>query len=358
MADYSEQDLKYAAEFREDVHKEALAIVRKTRPHVTEVLDRHPVEDYFQEHWDYPGKWYTIVAIPYGYKSRKALVDQLVRDTLSGKASGQEPPYTQVLRDMVKKEPGRRKLTNQLDAKPDGYEELFVVEQKNGDYRAVGTDSEGRYILEHFEEYNVGDATASTGTWYVLTDLEYARYARMSLLNGQLKEEDYFRLTAMSNKAPDRRNPFFVLLDEYPDLVVEYSIVKCETGYADCESHRKALKTAFRELGEGWKGEPDEAAGNRISAGELFAPIRKGGNLNYRKAFLKPPHTNRYTDRDFDRVNEVLFPKGTDKLEVYEWTTDWSDYFDDGHEWWGTLCITVYDPTLDRFVVIMASATD
>ena len=260
MADYSEQDLKYAAEFREDVHKEALAIVRKTRPHVTEVLDRHPVEDYFQEHWDYPGKWYTIVAIPYGYKSRKALVDQLVRDTLSGKASRQEPPYTQVLRDMVKKEPGRRKLTNQLD--------------------------------------------------------------------------------------------------EYPDLVVEYSIVKCETGYADCESHRKALKTAFRELGEGWKGEPDEAAGNRISAGELFAPIRKGGNLNYRKAFLKPPHTNRYTDRDFDRVNEVLFPKGTDKLEVYEWTTDWSDYFDDGHEWWGTLCITVYDPTLDRFVVIMASATD
>ena len=86
MADYSEQDLKYAAEFREDVHKEALAIVRKTRPHVTEVLDRHPVEDYFQEHWDYPGKWYTVVAIPYGYKSRKAFVDAIVRDTLAGKA--------------------------------------------------------------------------------------------------------------------------------------------------------------------------------------------------------------------------------------------------------------------------------
>ena len=34
------------------------------------------------------------------------------------------------------------------------------------------------------------------------------------------------------------------------------------------------------------------------------------------------------------------------------------EYFDEGHEWWGALCLTVYDKTLDRFVVIMASATD
>ena len=90
MPQYSEQDLAYAAEFREEIHREALAIVRKTRPNVTEVLDRHPVEDYFQEHWDYPGKWYTVVAIPYGYKSRQALVDTIVRDTLTGRGSAGE----------------------------------------------------------------------------------------------------------------------------------------------------------------------------------------------------------------------------------------------------------------------------
>ncbi len=77
MPKYSEQDLKLAAEFREEIHREALAIVRKTRPSVTEVIDHHPVEDYFQEHWDYPGMWYTVVAVPYGYKSRKALVDRI-----------------------------------------------------------------------------------------------------------------------------------------------------------------------------------------------------------------------------------------------------------------------------------------
>ena len=107
MSEHSEQDLEYAAEFREGIHREALAIVRKTRPHITEVVDRHPVEDYFQEHWDYPGRWYTIVAIPSGYGSRKALIDAIVRDTLSGRVPEKEQPYTRELRDAAKAEPGR-----------------------------------------------------------------------------------------------------------------------------------------------------------------------------------------------------------------------------------------------------------
>ena len=57
-------------------------------------------------------------------------------------------------------------------------------------------------------------------------------------------------------------------------------------------------------------------------------------------------------------MNAALFPNGIDGLEVFGWTTDWSDYFDEGHEWWGSLCLTVYDQTLGRFVIIMAAATD
>ena len=151
MSEYSEQDLKYASEFREGVHRDALAIVRKTRPHITEVVDRHPVEDYFQEHWDYPGKWYTIVAIPSGYGSREALIDAIVRDTLT--ADGPS----------MQREPGRRKLSKQLDGKPDGYRKLFTVDvdQNSRSCRVVGVDAEGRHILEHYEEYNVGSAYMS-----------------------------------------------------------------------------------------------------------------------------------------------------------------------------------------------------
>ncbi len=257
MSKYSEQDLKYAAELRDEIHREALAIVRKTCPNITEVIDRHPVEDYFQESWDYPGKWYTIVAIPYGYRNRKAFVDAIVHETLFG-----------------------------------------VVAEDD-----VGSKRE---------------------------------------LMGSPKQKEI---------------TFCPLSDEYPELVLDYCFVKDES-YHGYESHRKALISAYGILCDEWEGDPGEATGKCIPTEELFSSECQKGKLNYRRAFLNPPHQNSYTGKDFERFNAAIFPNGTDKLEVYEWDTNWSDYFDDGHEWWGTLCLTVYDQTLDRFVVIMASATD
>ena len=107
-----------------------------------------------------------------------------------------------------------------------------------------------------------------------------------------------------------------------------------------------------------WRFDLAKADGRQISVRELFAPESPDGKLNYRKAFLSPPYGKVYSDKDFDKINAALFPRGTDGLEIYEWTTDWSDYFDEGHEWWGALCLTVYDKNLDRFAVILASATD
>ncbi|MBQ6907500.1 MAG: hypothetical protein IJT38_03700 [Clostridia bacterium] len=297
MPKYSEQDLKYAAEFREEIHREALAIVRKTRPNATEVVDRHSVEDYFQENWEYPGKLYTVVAIPYGYKSREALVDAIVRDTLSGRTPEKERANTQELQEMANKASDKQNESKRLDAKT-------------------------------------------------------------ALLNGKLKEEEYDRLTAEPKiVSKNSQDPFYLLLADYPDLVVDYCIVD-EGQYCGYESHRKALKTAYIRICRGWNGDPDKATGKKIASEEMFSSDYKEETLNYRKAFLYPPHRNSYNGRDFVRVNAALFPNGTDGLEVFEWNTDWSEYFDEGHEWWGALCLTAYDKTLDRFVIIMASATD
>ena len=82
MGPFSEQDLKYATELREWVHEEVLKKVQERYPEIDEVVDPHPVEEYFQQVWDYPGAWYTVVAIPKGYRSRKALVDTLVKLTI------------------------------------------------------------------------------------------------------------------------------------------------------------------------------------------------------------------------------------------------------------------------------------
>jgi len=154
------------------------------------------------------------------------------------------------------------------------------------------------------------------------------------------------------------------ILSEYPDIVVDYCIVKTEHIAKGRNAHWYALVCACRKLlidddGEAvWRCDLGGAEGKPIDTAALLAAASEKRGANYRGAFLYPPHGGRYSNKAFDRVNAALFPNGTDGLEAYEWTTDWSEYFDEGHEWWGALCLTVYDKTLDRFVVIMASATD
>lgn len=247
---YSEQDLKRAEEFRNEIHREALKKVQSVYPEVDFVVDNYPAEAYLQEVWDYPGKWYIMVATPKGTGGRKNLVETIVRNT-----------------------------------------------------------------LEH------------------------------------CRNQEYVCDNHM----------FYQLIAEYSDIVCDYCLVDFENQYLGVNSHRLALSCAALELfddGRKWSYDLDRARGKKLKSKALFAPINSDEWLNYRKAFLCPPHENNYTDTDFERVNHVLFPGGTDGLEVYRWTTDWSDYFNDGHEWWGTLCLTVYDKSLHRFVVIMASATD
>jgi hypothetical protein len=83
-----------------------------------------------------------------------------------------------------------------------------------------------------------------------------------------------------------------------------------------------------------------------------------GTTVPYWYALMEPVHGRRNKPEDFKKVNEVLFPNGTDALDIYEWTTDWSDFFDAGHEWYGACCWTVYDKSLNRYVVMLVSATD
>ena len=83
-----------------------------------------------------------------------------------------------------------------------------------------------------------------------------------------------------------------------------------------------------------------------------------GTTVPYWYALMEPVHGRRNKPEDFKKVNEVLFPNGTDVLDIYEWTTDWSDYFDAGHEWYGACCWSVYDKTLNRYAVMLVSATD
>lgn len=195
-------------------------------------------------------------------------------------------------------------------------------------------------------------------------------------------------------------DPFYELIEHYPRCGIDYCLIENNTPHQGYRSHKDAvlfatLKVIERdiitqlrdELAYGGKAQDEpfpwsldigKARGHQIDASTLLHvpeilrtdrvgrryydcglpdPL-KGEQIPYWYAFWETPHPSGYGPDDFRRVNSVLFPEGTDGLEVYEWTTDWSNIFDDGHEWWGAACWSVYDRRVGRYVVMMASETD
>ena len=80
-------------------------------------------------------------------------------------------------------------------------------------------------------------------------------------------------------------------------------------------------------------------------------------------AFLNPPygfHINKNlydTGAFFLNCCDTLFTD-LSQIEVYEWSTDCSNYFDIGKDWWGTFFYTVYNPLRDCYIGIVASESD
>lgn len=184
---------------------------------------------------------------------------------------------------------------------------------------------------------------------------------------------------------------FYETIKEYDRLVIDYCLIESDVPYQGFPSHKDAVMFAILKLKEEYPWittDIDKAKAEEITADILLQYPDKpwkenrfgttlyhtgfsaGGKIAYWYAFLAPPHgtssvvrngktvRKEYGIEDFELVNHALFPKGSDGLHVYEWSTDWSDYFDEGHEWWGTACYSVYDEKTDRYAVIMASATD
>ena len=195
-------------------------------------------------------------------------------------------------------------------------------------------------------------------------------------------------------------DPFYDLIEKYDRCIIDYCLIEDDIPDQGYRSHKDAVLFAMlkyieryideqlrSEVAYGrrvqdepflWNLDMGKAKAHRIDPDTLFhVPVilktdrigqrfydcpwpdpLKGDQIPYWYAFWETPHTSGYGPDEFRYVNSVLFPEGTDDLEIYEWTTDWSNYFEAGHEWWGTACWSVYDKYMNRFVVIMASVTD
>ena len=88
----------------------------------------------------------------------------------------------------------------------------------------------------------------------------------------------------------------------------------------------------------------------------------------YKTAFFHPPHglgpfASLVVDANeqmalFDRINKHILGDAPAQAEIFSWSTDWSNYFEAGLEWWGAFYWTIRPAGSRRFVVIGASATD
>lgn len=79
-------------------------------------------------------------------------------------------------------------------------------------------------------------------------------------------------------------------------------------------------------------------------------------------AFASTPHPLRVKGQQlndlFEQVKSFVLGGVTDESIIYAWPTDWSSYFDAGHEWWGSFLWSLGHLTTGRIVVIAASTTD
>lgn len=161
---------------------------------------------------------------------------------------------------------------------------------------------------------------------------------------------------------------FYKEYKKYADCVLDYCIIKSDLDYNGEELHKKVVIFAMLKWSMILKNKYNiditfnlqKMRASRIDTKSFFevSNENKDKNKQYWYLFLNPPHGCNYTIKDFEHMNSILFPKGYDNLEIFEWSTNWSNYFNDGLEWWGARCISIYDKNMNRFVVIGASATD
>ena len=160
-------------------------------------------------------------------------------------------------------------------------------------------------------------------------------------------------------------DPFYIEYKKYDRCVLDYFIIKSDL------DHKEVLLYVMNKI----KDEDDcitidknKMKCKEISPIEFFKlpndyekerhKLENGYKRPYWFLFLDPPHSTKYKIEDFIKINNLLFPKGKDYLEIYDWNVEWSNYFEDGLEWWGAAAISIYDKLLERYIIIFASSTD
>lgn len=173
-------------------------------------------------------------------------------------------------------------------------------------------------------------------------------------------------------------DPIYRILDtQFPEMQLDYVLLTDDQPYCGYESHKNAVLAAIAALDRRVRvgnslahppltAEPEKMCCVWESPETLFSIADHGrtvGNLplekTYWEAYMYQPYPHPYGIAGFEKINAVLFPVLTRQtLEVYRWSGNFSNYFDQGNDWWGTAMWSIYDPVSLRYTVIGASLID
>ena len=242
-----------------------------------------------------------------------------------------------------------------------------------------------RYVSFTILDTRIDNVNNSLIYWYY--DSEYSSVTEIidkisQGLNLMIQYEKYFKksnILEQYNFIELINDPFYEAYKEYYECVIDYGILKSDV-YKGKETHKAAVLYFMKILKEKYKNYrnskwyyTEDLKAELIQPKDFFelpknledephrldlVDLTEDGHRPYWYLFLTPPYGTEYKSEDFIKINNILFPNGTEQLEIYDWNVDWSTYFDEGLEWWGAGCTSIYDKTLDRFVIIFASSTD
>lgn len=89
--------------------------------------------------------------------------------------------------------------------------------------------------------------------------------------------------------------------------------------------------------------------------------IDYGIGTGFAYAFSSPPYRIQLSaealGKLFDKFLNFIICGSSNSI-IYEWPTNWSNYFEAGEEWWGSFLWTLSNPDSNQIIVIAASTTD
>ncbi|MEI7410978.1 hypothetical protein [Pectobacterium aroidearum] len=229
---------------------------------------------------------------------------------------------------------------------------MKLIEMSEMQKKAVDTFESSGGVVEFFlvDKNGSGECEES-----------YREAAILGLKALKQKNNLYFeRLLQLPDYRNRARAEFFdVTIDESEIHGHEISLKEFMGNNFSIEKRRLMLRGKTpRFLNEYfWVGE-EESSKNAIK----YSEFNLSGFSGYSDAFVEPPYnlsgTHQEINKMFWDVANNLFGGFGENCRIWSWSTDCSNYFDAGNEWWGTYFYTYSSLDKSYIVVLFASSTD